>query len=159
MKLITQQLLNKTSQKARESERKRQNYNFHEQEADLMQRMLNALEPGTYVRPHKHENPDKREVFIVLRGKLAFIIFDDKGKIKTINILKANGDEFGIEIEARVWHTMVSLEKGTVIYEIKDGPYNPENDKNFAEWSPKEFSDKAQKYLENLKKQIVDFGV
>jgi len=159
MKLITQQLLNKTISKAKKSKRKRKNFNFHEQETDLMQRMLNALEPETYVRPHKHENPDKREVFIVLKGKLAFIIFDDKGNIKTINILEANSENFGIEIEAKVWHSIVSLETGTVIYEIKDGPYHPENDKNFAEWSPKEFSDKVQQYLEGLKKQIIKLSV
>lgn len=154
MKLITQQLLNETISMAKKSERKRKNFNFHEHENDLLQRMLNALEPETYVRPHKHENPDKREVFIVLRGKLAFFIFDDMGNIKTIEILEADSENFGIEIEAGVWHTLVSLQTGTVIYEIKDGPYNPENDKNFAEWSPEEFSDKAQQYLEKLKNKL-----
>ena len=41
------------------SPRLRLNHNFHDDLADPINRMLNALEPGTYLQPHKHENPDK----------------------------------------------------------------------------------------------------
>lgn len=77
LKIISDQSLSELSQKAILSPRRRLNRNLHEELADPINRMLNAFEPGTYIQPHKHENPDKREVFIVLRGSLLMVLFDD----------------------------------------------------------------------------------
>jgi len=65
-KIASAELLNEVIQKAKNSPRGRMNYNFHDDLVDPINRMLNAFEPGTYIQPHKHENPDKREVFILL---------------------------------------------------------------------------------------------
>ena len=115
--------------------------------------MLNAFEPGTYIQPHKHESPDKREVFIVLRGSLLVVIFDETGNTVEFVLLDPAKGNFAIEIPAGVWHSVVSLEKGTVVYEIKDGPYQLISDKNFASWAPKEGDSDCAEYLKKLTEQ------
>ena len=140
--------------KAKQSSRKRMNYNFHSSLDDTFQRMLNCLEPETYCQPHKHENPNKREVFIILTGLAAIVEFDDTGNIIDSIILDSRKGQYGVEIPSATWHTIIALETGTVVYECKDGPYSPINDKNFAPWAPEEGSNEAQKYNETLCKKL-----
>lgn len=149
-KIVTPELLNNLSQKASDSSRLRLNYNFHDDLADPINRMLNAFEPGTYIQPHKHENPDKREVFILLKGKLVVSFFDDQGNITSFVLLDHEKGNCAVEIPSGVWHTVFSLAKGTVVYEIKDGPYLQSVDKNFAAWAPKESDSNCSEYLEQL---------
>ncbi len=144
---IDTQLLDKTSEEAKAAPRRRMNFNFHKNSADTLQRMLNAIEPASYVQPHKHENPDKREVFFVLRGRMAVLEFDELGNITDLIILNPLKGNFGVEIPAKTYHTIISLEQDTVAYEVKDGPYNPLADKNFAPWAPEEGSAEAEQYL------------
>ncbi len=148
--LINQKLLSETTEKAKQTDRKRINYNFHTDYSDPMNRMLNALEPGTYCRPHKHEDPDKREVFLVLKGTMAVIFFHPNGEISEIVKLCPAEGSYGVEVPPGVWHTLVSLESGSVAYEVKDGPYIQMNDKNFALWAPEEGSKEAPSYLQTL---------
>jgi cupin fold WbuC family metalloprotein len=147
---INNDLLNQLTQKAQSSPRKRMNHNFHSGSKDTLQRMLNAMEPGTYIRPHKHEDPDKREAFFALRGTLCLIEFQDSGEVKDYIILNAGKRNYGAEIAEKTWHSIISLESGSVAYEVKDGPYDPMNDKNFAPWAPEENSPGAMDYLKNL---------
>ena len=135
---VTSELLNKVSAKAVESPRKRINHNFHPLMNDPLQRLLNAIEPDTYIQPHKHENPDKREVFFILSGTALVVEFDENGNISDNVILNNSKGNFIVEIAEKTYHSIISLEKGTVVYEIKDGPYSPNDDKNFAKWAPKE---------------------
>ena len=79
MKIINEALLNETTGRAKQSPRLRMNYNFHEHLDDPVNRLLNALEPGTYLRPHRHLNPKKDEIFLLLRGRIAVFLFDNKG--------------------------------------------------------------------------------
>lgn len=81
MKLITETLLNTVSGQAKENPRLRMNYNFHESMDAPIHRMLNALEPDTYLPPHRHKNPDKEEIYLVLRGSLLAILFDEEGNV------------------------------------------------------------------------------
>ncbi len=152
MEKINALFINELLEKANDSERKRTNYNFHKIASDLLQRMMNVMMPGTYVQPHKHEKPDKREVFIILKGKAVFFEFDDSGKIIDHIILDPEKESFGVEIGARKWHNLVPLEP-SVLYEVKDGPYNPANDKQFAPWAPKEGEPGCNEYNKNLLKQ------
>ena len=136
MKLITTELLDEVSSQAVKSLRLRMNYNFHEELDAPIQRMLNALEPGTYLPPHRHLNPGKDEMYLILRGRLITFFFNDEGEvIDRVELSPLNG-RLGIEIPAGVWHSMVVLEKGTVIYEIKQGPYTPISEDNVASWAP-----------------------
>lgn len=143
-------MMDTLSDGARRSSRRRKNLNFHFGGADLLQRMLNAFEPGTYVRPHKHGEPEKREVFLVLRGRLLMVFFDDEGNITDRTLLDQKQGAYGVEIPAGIWHAAVSLARGTIVYEVKDGPYDPETDKQFAPWAPEEGSPEADEYLQRL---------
>lgn len=134
MKLITETLLDEVTAQARKSPRLRMNYNFHETMEAPIHRMLNALEPGTYLVPHRH--PDKEEVYLVLRGSLFAILFDEEGNVTEKIILNPTIGNYGIEIPAGVWHSIVVLEPGTVIYEIKQGPFSPLTPENIAPWAP-----------------------
>ncbi|MCD7978450.1 MAG: WbuC family cupin fold metalloprotein [Tannerellaceae bacterium] len=136
MKLIDKQLLDSTTEKAKQSPRKRMNHNFHEDLEDPINRLLNAMEPDTYVRPHRHLQPDKDEYFLVLRGKAIALIFDEKGRITEQVLLDPQQGTYGAEIKAGIWHGLLVLESGTVLYEIKPGPFAPLSDDNFAGWSP-----------------------
>jgi len=150
LKIVSPKLLHELSQNAINSPRKRMNHNFHDDLADPINRMLNALEPGTYLQPHKHENPDKREVFIVLRGSLVVVFFDGAGTPTEFVLLDALKGNHAVEIPVGAWHTVIALEPGSVVYEVKDGPYQPLADKNFAAWAPKEGDSGCEKYLKQL---------
>jgi cupin fold WbuC family metalloprotein len=150
LKIISPNLLNGLTQKAKQSPRRRLNHNFHDDLADPINRMLNALEPGTYIQPHKHENPDKREIFIVLRGSLVVAFFDDSGKVIEFVLLDPKNGNYGVEVPVGTWHSLFTLEPGTVIYEVKDGPYSPLDDKNFAPWAPREGDSGCAEFLETL---------
>jgi cupin fold WbuC family metalloprotein len=152
MKEINDTLLSQLSDKAKYAPRRRAIHCFHSGDADVMHRMLNALEPDTYVQPHLH--PDKHEAFIVLRGRLLFVVFDEQGSLIDHRILEQTTGNFGLEIPPKTYHTLISLESGTVIFEIKHGPYDPLTDKTFATWSPKEGDSNCQEYNSNILKQI-----
>lgn len=150
LKIVSKELLDELSKKAMNSPRKRLNHNFHDDLADPINRMLNAFEPGTYIQPHKHENPAKREVFIVLRGSLVVVFFDDLGNPTDFVLLDPKKENFAVEIPIGAWHSLFALETGTVVYEVKDGPYFPISDKNFASWAPKEGDSLCETYLKTL---------
>ena len=147
---ITNDSISETSKKAQSSPRKRMNFNFHQEASDNLQRMLNAMEPSTYIQPHKHENPDKTEVFFVLRGRILLVEFNDIGEIIDHIILDPKQGNYGVEVPARTWHSLIPLEKESVAYEVKDGPYIPIEDKNFASWAPAEGDKDCQAYNEKI---------
>jgi len=147
-KIVTPQLLEELSRKAQASPRLRLNHNFHDDLADPINRLLNAIEPGSYVQPHKH--PDKREVFIVLKGSLVVVLFDSDGNPEEYVLLNQFNGNHAVEIPIETWHTIFALETGSVVFEVKDGPYIPISDKNFASWAPKEGDSDCIEYLEKL---------
>ena len=155
MKKITNELLDELTKKAQNSPRKRMNYNFHEPMNETLHRMLNAIEPESYIQPHKHESPDKAESFVVLRGEVLSVIFDNQGHITDHALLSAKNGPFGIDIPARIWHTLIALKPGSIIYESKDGPWQQANDKNFAPWAPTEGQNGNMEYMEKLKKTLL----
>ena len=141
--------------KAEISPRRRMNYNFHPQLDDPLQRMLNCLEPDTYIQPHKHENPDKCEAFILLKGKVLVVEFDNDGQVTSRALLEAGTGVYGAEIAPRIFHCIIAMEPGSVVYEVKNGPYSPLNDKNFASWAPKEGEEGCQAYQKQLIEQLL----
>lgn len=134
---IDHKLLSQITIKAKNSERLRMNYNFHKEMDENIQRMLNALEPDTYLPPHRHINPDKEEIFLVLSGSVLLVEFDDQGIITDHMLIDPKLGSYAAEVKAGVWHTLLSLETGTVIYEIKQGPFTPISPENIAPWAPK----------------------
>lgn len=155
MKLIDTPLLDATTAQARQSPRLRMNYNFHEELSDPVNRLINAVEPGTYIRPHRHCDPDKDELFLVLRGKIGVFIFDDNGRITEKKTLSPAAGVYGADIPAGAWHGIVVLENATVIYEVKAGPFTPLAPENLAPWSPAaDDRENAARYLEYLLQEL-----
>lgn len=155
IKIINEKVLSLLSAEAVESQRLRKNLNLHEYADDRLQRMLNAFEPGTYICPHKHENPDKRELFILMKGRIIILIFDDSGVVSDSILLDRDKGSYAVEIAPRTWHTVVSLEQGSVAFEIKDGPYDEKTDKYFAPWAPLENHAEAREYLKKLVAEVI----
>ena len=153
---IEKQFTDKYLHLAASSERKRTNYNFHKEMSDTLQRMLNVMNIDTYVQPHKHEKPDKREVFIILTGKVLVVEFDDVGKITDHIILNRELENYGCEIAPGNWHTIVCLENNSVLYEVKDGPYIQETDKQFAIWAPAEGDDSCENYNKAIVEKVIN---
>ena len=151
---VTTEFLDKLSLKAEKSERKRAIHRFHKEDSDTLQRMLNAMQKSTYVQPHRHITPVKREAFVILRGKVVVIEFDNSGKITDYCILSKESGSFLMDISEKAWHTIISLEDNSVVYEIKDGPYIAKSDKEFAAWAPSENDDNRLEYNELILKNI-----
>jgi cupin fold WbuC family metalloprotein len=151
---IDSALLDDLLQRARRSSRRRAILCLHGGDWEHAHRMLNALTVGTYVRPHRHEDIHKGEGFVLLRGKLALLIFTDSGGIdfERSRVLSAVGDCLGMDIPPGFWHSLVAIED-TVIYEVKGQPaggYVQARDKDFAPWSPEEGSREADEYCRFL---------
>jgi len=123
---------------------------FHRSEGASLQRMFNAVQPGSYIPPHRHLEPPKAESWIVLTGALAFFTFDEQGAISECLEIRAGGEIFGVDLEPGVYHTFFALEPDTVVYEVKDGPYSPTTDKAFPAWAPAEGTPEASRYLAQL---------
>lgn len=148
--LIDAQLIESVSAQAASSPRRRKNFNFHETESAPANRLLNAMEPDSYVRPHRHLDPAKDETLFVLRGSMGLVMFDDDGKVLDRSVLRATGDKIGVNLPSGTWHTFVSLEAGSVIFEAKAGPYHPLTEKEKAPWAPAEGDPAAVAYLDKL---------
>lgn len=121
--LINKALLDDLSVRAKESPRLRMNYDLRNTPVDLSQRQLNALEPGTIIPIHRHHNTS--ETVVVLRGKLIWKHYNDKGELIDSFLLQADSDTCGISSPKGQWHSLNCLESGTVILEVKDGPWKP----------------------------------
>lgn len=158
MKLITTSLLDALTEEARNSLRLRKNYNFHASYEEPCQRLLNAMEPGSYIRPHRHLRDPKPECFIGIRGRLALILFDDHGKVTDAIIFGPHESCAGADLPPGVWHTVVSLEPGSVFFETKPGPFNPIYKKDMAPWAPEEGGAEALIYLQQLVRLVASNG-
>lgn len=137
-RVITHQELLDVCDSARSLPRLRKNLNMHATLEARVQRLFNAMEPGTYIRPHRHARANGWELMLAVHGRFAILIFDDRGKVIDRFELSPITGSVAVEIPAQAWHTVVSLESGTVMFEIKEGPYTPVEDKDFACWAPQE---------------------
>jgi cupin fold WbuC family metalloprotein len=151
---IDKNLLDYVSQKAKESSRKRANYNFHKSYDESLQRFLNAVEPDSYVRPHKHLDSNKNEIFLILRGSVLVVEFNDNGQIINDVILNFVNGAKGVELSPNTWHSLIALEDNSVLYEIKQGPYIEETDKTFASWAPKEGTNEAREFIDKILRNV-----
>ena len=121
---ITQALLDTLTTQAQGSPRLRMNLDLRNSVDDTSQRMLNAIEPGSVVPIHRHRHTS--ETVVCLRGRIVEEFYDELERICTEAIvLSPNSATVALNIPAGQWHTVRSLESGTVILEVKDGPYEP----------------------------------
>ncbi|MEQ8673465.1 MAG: WbuC family cupin fold metalloprotein [Aggregatilineales bacterium] len=152
MRTITQTQIKALIEEAEKSERKRTIFRLHEHD-EPVQRMVNALVPGTYITPHKHENPDKVELMSILFGRVALIQFTDSGEVKEIHIIGKHEDNKIVDIPPRTYHTMVALAPSAVL-EIIQGPYDAATHKQFAPFAPLEGEDGTSDYLRQLEDKL-----
>ena len=136
MNRIDQTLLTTLSTQAAAAPRLRAHHNLHPQLDDPVQRLCIAMEPGTYVRPHRHMQPETWEILLILSGAVALLIFDNSGRVLERIELAAGGEVAAVEIPANTWHAVASMKAGTVVFEVKQGPYAPITEANYAPWSP-----------------------
>lgn len=136
--LLDLSLFDTLSAQAVVSPRKRSHHNLHATLEDPIHRLVMALEPGTYVRPHRHRTPPKWELLVALRGRAAVLVLDDNGTVLHRAEISANGQCRGCEIPEGAWHTLAALESNTVVLEVKSGPYQKPPPEDFASWAPEE---------------------
>ena len=121
---IDQVLLDSLTEQAKASPRLRMNYDLRNSADDKSQRMLNAIEPGSQIPIHRHR--ESSETVVCLRGKLVWEFYDELERICTESVeVNPNGPVVALNIPIGQWHTVRALESGSVIMEVKDGPYEP----------------------------------
>ena len=119
--LIDTKLLDALTAQAKASPRLRMNLDLRNTPDDQSQRMLNALEPGTVMPIHRHRHTS--ETVVVLRGKVKWLYYNDKGELTDTILVEAGGDICGLSVPMGQWHLIECLESGSVILETKDGAW------------------------------------
>ena len=138
----------------KQSPRQRKNFNLHPTDDFCCHRLLNAMEPGSYIQPHRHLDPVKDESMVMVRGRMGVVAFDGAGNILLKSVIAAAGSAVAVDIPHGTFHTVISLESGTIFFEAKSGPYLPLKAAEKAQWAPDEGSEDAKCYLAGLKKLI-----
>ena len=123
MKILDKELLDTITAQAQESPRLRMNYNLHDSLEAKAQRLFNALEPGTVLPIHRHRHT--AETYILVRGKMKVEYYNQNKELTDTEILDPAEGKYGLHVPAGQWHTVIPLESGTMVFEVKDGPYMP----------------------------------
>ncbi len=121
--VITKEILDELTAKAKENPRLRCNLDTRNSADDQSQRMLNALEPGTVMPIHRHLASS--ETVIIIRGRIRWLFYNEQGRITESTELWSDGDVRMLNVEKGRWHSLECLESGSVLFEAKDGPYHP----------------------------------
>ena len=156
MKIFDSYYLDDLTGKAKVSPRLRQHRNVHQSYQDASQRFFNAIEPGSYIRPHRHSSDPREELLIAVRGVMAMVTFNDHGNVTNVlrfgTEMHGNQMAVGAEVSSSTWHTVIALEPGCVLLEVKAGPFDPNQPKDLAPWAPEEGSSSALAYLDRIVK-------
>lgn len=147
---LSEEMIKHGLKASRESGRKRMILPIHRKQEAEVQRMINFLQPGTYIRPHKHPLSHASESLVLIHGSIRFYTFDQDGTVLSINDVHSKPFPGIVDIEPRVWHSFIVMKENTILFECKKGPYNAETDKTFAEWSPEEGSKYVQDWMDSL---------
>lgn len=157
IKHVDSALLSELIAAARTNARQRQHCNFHASHDDPSQRLFVAITPDSYIQPHRHLTYSKDELFVIIQGKVAVIIFSERGELVSVTVVATNSQSLGCEVLAGAWHTVIALEE-SVFLEVKAGPYMPLPDEDRAAWAPLEGGDAARLYLEHLHSKVGSFN-
>lgn len=121
--IINKELFDSLTEQAKSSARLRYGMDMRTTPQDQSQRLLNALELGTVMPIHRHQNTT--ETVVILRGRLKWMYYDEQGNLTDEFLLDAVGEIRGISVPKGQWHSIECLESGTIIFESKDGPWKP----------------------------------
>ncbi|MFH1494867.1 MAG: WbuC family cupin fold metalloprotein [Pseudomonadota bacterium] len=151
VEIIDQTLLQHAAEAGAAAFRRRKNYNFHATDRDVCHRLLNAVEPDSYIPPHCHLDASKDETILILRGRIGMVLFSPEGDVSGTSVLEAGGEQIGINIPHGQFHSLVALEPGSVFFEAKAGPFQPLSGAEKAPWAPSEGDPDAIFYHNKLK--------
>lgn len=119
--VIDKKVLDELAEKAKAALRLRCNLDLRNSADDQSRQMLNALEPGTVMPIHRHKGTS--ETCICIRGHFEEYFYDSDGRLTdTIDMVPGG---VVLNIEKGKWHSLKCLESGTILFEAKDGPYQP----------------------------------
>ena len=121
--MLDKKLMDDLSAQAKESPRLRQAFDLRTTPNDSSQRILKAVEPDTILPIHRHRG--STETIIVLRGKVVQHYYNDAGEKTASYELAPNSAQVGMSVPVGQWHALESLEEGSIIFECKDGVYQP----------------------------------
>jgi cupin fold WbuC family metalloprotein len=152
--VLNETLLQPAVAGSRQSPRGRIILPLHKDHGESLHRMMNVMQPGTYIRPHRHSNPPKAESIVVLRGGLWFITFEDDGRVNRFWKLEPGLGDFGVDMMPGVFHSFIVTDPDTVIFEVKPGPYVKASDKDFASWAPSEGDAEVEAYQQELMQAV-----
>lgn len=162
MKVFSRHYFDELLTSADQSQRLRAHANVHRSYADQCQKLFNAIKLDSYIRPHRHSLDPKEECLLAIRGLFGLIEFNDEGSITSIILFGSEkySEQFsiasGVELPTGVWHTVIALVDQAVLFEVKNGPFNPVFAKEFALWAPEEEDGYAPQYLKTLKQRCLD---
>lgn len=158
-KIFDKNYLATLTRRAKSSERLRQHDNIHASFQEPVQRLFNAIEPYSYIRPHRHWSDKRSELLVAVNGAMALVLFNHDGTIATVHKLATQ--QYGastlaaVELSPSTWHTIVALVPGCVLLEVKAGPFDPYQAKDLASWAPPEDDHSAVlQYQSLLERQI-----
>jgi cupin fold WbuC family metalloprotein len=141
--------------------RRRQHSNVHARFDEPCQRVLIAMQTDSYIQPHRHSLDPKEETLVALLGLFALVTFCDEGRVA--EVVRFGSDKFGggerialgVTIPPCVWHTVIALQPGSVLLEVKAGPFDPGLAKELANWAPTEQSPESAEFVKALR-ELVD---
>lgn len=155
VKIFSQAFLDELSVRAGASPRLRQNHNIHDDFSDPCQRFFNAMEPGSYLRPHRQAMAPRSKLLISVRGQFLLLLFDDAGTV-TQSLRFGVGSRVpmvGAEVPPGIWNTVVALESASILLEVKAGPFDPDGPREPAPWAPGEGAAEANQYLDDIRRK------
>lgn len=150
--LLDQSLFDALLAQAAASPRLRSHLLLHASHDEPVQRVCIALQPGTYVRPHCHRQEDKRELLLMLQGRMMVVTFSEDGRELNRHRLETGGALCALEFDAHTWHSLYPLDGPAVVMEIKPGPYRPEVKTDFAPWAPAEGDAGVAAFLQQMQR-------
>ena len=132
-------LFSSVGDKAMESPRRRMHYDLRTQAFepiaadgscswhDTSMKMLNVMMKDSVIPIHRHN--DTNEVVIIMAGagdEVEYSVDSASGDlVETSRIHLEVGECQGVVVGRAVWHTFIPTEDNTVIFEAKDGAYDP----------------------------------
>lgn len=161
VRVIDDGVLDALTARAKASPRLRQHLNLHHSYDDPCQRLLNAIEPGSYLRPKRDMTVPRGKLLVALRGGFALVRFDADGNVtEAVRFAAGGGDHAAVAVDVTpaCWCTTVSLESGSVLLEARPGPFDPEHLGDFAPWAPESGTDSVTAYLVWLEEVVKAWG-
>ena len=152
---ITDRDLRNVVGKAAEAPHRRAHHFLTGDPGDGLQPFLLAMDPASYVRPHRHARPRRSELLAALTGEMLVVTFDELGGVKDHAVLRNRDGCRVVAVRAGDWHTILALRPGSAALDVKEGPHRPETDKTFAGWAPEEGTPEARAFRARLMRELI----